>query len=177
VNRATIAENTFLKNLEIVQKTMTAGVGGSPSPLVNKWVNATRDQIAGDPDLKAFDIAIQTAAREYGRIVTGAVSNAALTDSARQESAHMLNNMLNIDQINSAVDVMKQDVTNAIDANKEQMQDMQRQLQEIGDIPGSSGHGASEPEIQPGDIEEFDGQKYRFKGGDKADPDAWEPVK
>lgn len=175
VNRATIAESTFLKNLEIVKKTMTQGVGGTPSPLVNKWVNATREQIEGDPQLKAFDIAIQTAAREYGRIVSGAVSNAMLTDSAREESAQMLSSMLNPDQINAAIGVMTQDVTNAIDSNKEEMQEMQRQLEAIGDVPGVSESRSDSAAPQPpkvGDI--IDG--YKFKGGDPADPNNWAAV-
>lgn len=137
LNRADTAQNTFLKNVQQVDKYSTAGVAGE-LPVINKWIQAGR-RATGDADVTAFDTAVRTAAREYARVMSGPASNAQLQVSAQANADEMINDAMNADQLKAAITVMNQDVSNMISASNSQMQTIQDRLKSGGSAPAGPG--------------------------------------
>lgn len=95
---ATAFENTALENMKIVEKLMDKGAGTSAGPVFNRWLQAGR-VATGDPDVAAFNAAIQTVSTEYAKIMQGATGNQALTEGMRAEAMTLLDKFGSPDQI------------------------------------------------------------------------------
>jgi hypothetical protein len=84
---------------------MNKGAGTSIGPVVNRWIQAGR-KATGDPDVAAFNTAMETAANEYAKIITG--SNAT-TDASRAEASAMLDKFQSPSAINAQIAVIQKD--------------------------------------------------------------------
>jgi len=112
-------ERTFMLNVDQVLKLAPKGVGGS-APVFNKWIQAGRKSIKGDPDVSAFNVAVNTAANEYAKLASGASGGAVTSDSARHEAMEILNNAQTLPQLQASIRQMKIDGHNRIIALNEQ---------------------------------------------------------
>lgn len=83
-------ENTMLANLQIARQLMEKGAGTKAGPVVNRWLQAGR-KATGDPDVAAFNTALETAMDEYAKILSGnSTGGARITDAAREQTNEML---------------------------------------------------------------------------------------
>jgi hypothetical protein len=91
-------ENTAVKNgddmLRLAGKASLGGV-----PLWNRYVNATRDQIQGDPELKTFETQVKLFSTEVAKILTSPGLGGQLTDSARHEVDGLINKDMTLEQL------------------------------------------------------------------------------
>lgn len=113
--------------MKIVTDSLDKGAAGGV-PLFNKWINATRSQIAGDPDLTKFDNAVTGLAREHARFVTGLTSNGQLHASATATGDRLLNRDMSPAQIKAVVEEMKAEQQAAIKANKDETAQLKKEI-------------------------------------------------
>jgi hypothetical protein len=81
-------------------------------PVLNRWLIAGRQSIAGDPDVAAFNVAVETLKQEYIKVMTtntggGGQMN---TDSAQRRMDHLLDMAQAPQQFDAAINQMKNDM-------------------------------------------------------------------
>lgn len=141
--------DNFNKQADLVEKYMQAGAAGSV-PVINKWIQAGRKSIAGDPDVTAFDTAIRGLGREHQRIVTGLTSNAQLHASSAEMADQLLNKDLTAPQIKSVIKVMREEGKNLVDASREQRKSLEEQI--TGLLPDKKGEGGKSKVVDWSDL-------------------------
>lgn len=104
-------EQTAVKNADQVLLLAPKGVGGS-APVLNRWINAGRRQIAGDADVSKFNLAVGTLADEYAKVVSGGTGSTAVTDSARAEAYSRINGAMTVNQLQNVIAQMKIEMEN-----------------------------------------------------------------
>jgi hypothetical protein len=136
----------FKNQTELVEKYLEPGIGGA-TPVLNKWIQAGRKSIAGDPDVTNLDTLIRGMAREHQRIVTGVTSNAQLHVSAQQTGDELVNNSMTADQVRGQIKAMRGEADAAVDAGREEVSFLKDQLRVLG--APSSGGGNAPTKTQP----------------------------
>lgn len=106
------SENTARQNGQQVLTTMVKGAGTTGVPLFNRWQQAGRTSISGDADASAFNLAVQTFATEYAKVVSGATGGAVTSDSARHEIMGMINNAQTPDQLRAVISQANREMEN-----------------------------------------------------------------
>jgi hypothetical protein len=132
--------SNFQKQADLVEKYLETGVGGA-TPVFNRWIQAGRAQVEGDPDVTKLDVAIRGLAREHQRIVTGLTSNAQLHVSAQETADKLANRDMTADQIRGSLQVMREEATNAVQSGKDEVGELQHQLGQLG-IAGAEARAA-----------------------------------
>jgi hypothetical protein len=122
---------TMNGQMDIVLKSLDTGSAGG-IPFVNKWKNATREQILGSPELTTFDNALTGLAREHARFVTGLTSNAQLTAAATSTGDRLLNRNMSPEQIKAAIKEMKDEQKAAVAAGKNEVNSLKQQISTVG---------------------------------------------
>jgi hypothetical protein len=125
------AANQFTSNLEsqmsLVKELMDAG-SATGVPALNRWIQAGRKAIAGDPDVTALDTALRGLAREHQRIVTGVTSNAQLHVSAQHTADELLNVDQAPEQMLASMRVMAKEAENARSNGVKEMEELRGQI-------------------------------------------------
>jgi hypothetical protein len=129
-------EKTALANGELMLSLAPKGGGQTGIPVLNRWLQAGRKQIAGDPDVTKFDNAIGAFSEEYAKVMTGNLGNVAATDGARKDASERLAKYAAQDQLTQGYDVMKQEMENRNHAQEAQVAGIQAKLR-AGITPGS----------------------------------------
>lgn len=128
------ASNQFITNMEkqaeLVRSLAVKGTAGG-IPVINKWIQAGRDKVAGDADVTKFDTAIRGLAREHQRIVTGVTSNAQLHVSAQQTADELLNRSQSPEQIEGAIEVMMEEARNAKAAGVGEVDSLKNRIKQL----------------------------------------------
>ena len=104
-------EGTALANADQVLQLAPQGVGGSV-PIFNRWINAGRSQVEGDPAVTRFNTAIGTFADEYAKVVSGGTGSQAVTDSSRAEAYSRINSSQTLQQLQNNIAQMKIEMEN-----------------------------------------------------------------
>lgn len=131
-------ENTALKNLGVFEG-LAKNMVDTSSPILNKPVRYLAAQAAGSPGQAAANAALQTVIPEFAKINSGAMGNAAVSDSTRHEIANIMRGDATLGQILAVSRVLRQDAAN-------RHQSLDQQLSEIrGRIGGSRGAASSTP--------------------------------
>jgi hypothetical protein len=121
-------EKTVLDNMKIIESNLDKGARNGP-PIFNRWVQAGRNALQGDPDVTAYNTAIQTVANEYAKVMAGGTgSSAASSDSARAEAHSLINNAQTPAQIKAALSTMRQEMANRINSLRGQETDLKTRL-------------------------------------------------
>lgn len=131
-------EDTFQRNVKEVLRLAPQGVGGS-SPIFNRWIQAGRKNVSGDPAVSAFNVAVNTAANEYAKLASGASGGAVTSDSARHEAMEILNNAQTLPQLRAAIRQMQIDGHNRVIALDTQLDRLR------GNIRGAGGGRSAAP--------------------------------
>ena len=115
------AASQFMRNLnsqiDLVDKYMEPGANNAPS-VFNRWIQAGRKQVLGDPDVAKLDLLIRGLGREHQRIVTGVTSNAQLLASANTTADELVNISQTPEQIRAAMGAMREEATNYTQAGE-----------------------------------------------------------
>lgn len=82
------ADNTD-RNFQLAIK-LGDKVDRTNSPVVNRWLLKLKGQYQGDPNVTAFEAALNTAATDWAKVTTGQTSGQAVTDSARTKYDQMV---------------------------------------------------------------------------------------
>lgn len=120
-------EKNFNKNadiaLELSQKVDRTGV-----PILNKWINAGKRSIAGDPDISAFDASVKATVNEYAKIVSGSTGSAATAEGEIKKIEGLLNAAQTPQQVASVLSLMKRETQNRMSGFEEQRQELRSSM-------------------------------------------------
>jgi len=116
-------EKTAGKNLDtfLVEARKVADVG---SPLLNRPLRALDTELAGKPNMGAFNAARQTAVTEIGKVLSGATGGGTLSDSARHEVEGLMGPNATLAQLLEAARVLRQDMANRRAAYRGQLEEI-----------------------------------------------------
>jgi hypothetical protein len=107
------SEQTVLRNADYVLTLAPKGGGPTGMPVLNRWIQAGRKSIAGDPDVAAFQNAIGTVADEYAKVMSSTTGTGGVTsDSARQEAYRRINAAGTADQLKAVIEAMRVEMKN-----------------------------------------------------------------
>lgn len=127
-NQVESYEQTVQKNMDLLGGLVAKGAQNG-APVINRWIQAGRAGINGDPDVTAYNTAIQTVVNEYAKVMAGGTgSSAASSDSARAEAAQLLNNAQTPAQVKAAVQTMRKEMANRIESLRAQENDLKGRL-------------------------------------------------
>jgi hypothetical protein len=156
-----------------VRQLAPQAVGGS-IPIFNRWIQAGRTSVTGDPAVSKFNVAINAVANENAKIMSGASGGAVTSDSARHEAMSLINSAQTLDQLYGALDQMHTDST----LRMKSLDDRQADLRGIiagkgnGNAPNPSPQPAAKPSPKVGTVL----RGFRFNGGNPADRNSWTKV-
>lgn len=132
-------EQTVQKNMDLLGTLIDKGAPKGGAPVINRWLQAGRASLQGDPDVTAYNTAIQTVVNEYAKVMAGGTGSAAASsDSARAEAAHLLNNAQTPAQVKAAIQTMRAEMSNRIESLKAQEGDLKRRLGSSGPSTGGT---------------------------------------
>lgn len=142
-------EQTVQKNMDLLGTLIDKGAPKGSAPVINRWLQAGRANLQGDPDVTAYNTAIQTVVNEYAKVMAGGTGSAAASsDSARHEASQLLNNAQTPAQVRAAIATMRAEMSNRIESLKAQESDLKRRLGNSGDnAPPQQAPGAA-PKIR-----------------------------
>ncbi len=116
-------EKTFNKNVDLVTE-YSAKVDRTGVPIVNKWIQAGKRAVVGDPELSAFDFAIKSAVNEYTKIISGSMGNTVMAEGEIKKIEAMLGAAQNVAQIKEITGFMKRETGNRMAGFKEQRDEL-----------------------------------------------------
>jgi hypothetical protein len=107
------SEQTVLKNGQAALQLAARLAGRRGVPVINRWIQAGRKNIAGDPQVAAFHLAVGTVADEYAKVMTTSTGTGGQTsDSARQEAYRRINTAQTPAQLQAVISQMKIEMDN-----------------------------------------------------------------
>lgn len=104
-------ERTALSNLDQFL-THAKGIVDTGSPLFNAPARKFMQSVAGDPKMTAFNVSRQVAVQEVSKVLSGAMGQAAVSDSARHEVEGLIGPDASLAQIEKAAQILHQDMAN-----------------------------------------------------------------
>ena len=160
----------------VTELALKADINGVPA--INRWINAGRKEIAGDNDVNNFNSAMISAQAELARILSGALTNAATSDSARAEAAGIINKNMSPDMIKSLVPNIRRELKfkkDSFESEKKELTD------EMGTPMGQKGRAqkAANARTPEGEEEmvriikkEYADEKKKLEKFDPKDPES-----
>jgi hypothetical protein len=117
-------EKNFNKNADLAIDA-SSKVDRTGVPIVNKWINAGKRAVTGDPDLAVFDTAVKATVNEYSKIVSGATGNQAATDGEIKHINELLNAAQKPEQVVAVINFMKKETGNRMTSFADQKKEIQ----------------------------------------------------
>jgi hypothetical protein len=152
LSQATKAESnisTFADNLEGatgVMLDLAKKVDNSGVPTLNRWVNAGRMKVAGDPDVTALDMQVKTVRDEFTKMMlAGNTLGATGTLADRQELDSAFSSANTLSQLQSVADTVRKDRSIRIKSFRNKMGELRRRI-----ASGSRGFSEEEPQAESG---------------------------
>ena len=132
-------ENTMLQNMDAAKGMIAKGSGTTGIPVVNRWQRYIKGEYKGDPDVAAFNTAIQTVKNEYAKIQSGSIGNTPVSDASRKEAEGMVNPNMTPQQIIANFDYMRKETGNRARALRAQEGALRSGLSGNSDMPNVPG--------------------------------------
>lgn len=139
-------EQTAIKNADLMLQLAPKGGGQSNIPVVNRWLQAGRKQVLGDPDVTGFDAALGAFSEEYAKVMTGSLGGTAATEGARHDAAERLGRYATQGQLAAGVAVMKQEMANRTNSLREVQSGLRDTIHAAG---RGAAPGPDVPELAP----------------------------
>jgi hypothetical protein len=140
---------TFDKNIDVLESVFKSPTG---VPAVNRWIQAGKRAITGDPELAKIDVAIKTVANEFARIMTSATAGGTqMPESEIKKVEGLLNAAQTPEQVKAALDIMRRDTQNRKASFKEQGDLYQSRLEQLGNYkaPATTSPAPAAPAAAP----------------------------
>lgn len=112
-------EKNFTKNADIALE-LSAKNDRTGIPIVNKWINAGKRTVTGDPDLAAFDASVKATVNEYAKIVSGGSGGGATAQGEIAKVEGLLHAAQTTAQVSSVLNLMKRETANRMQAFEDQ---------------------------------------------------------
>lgn len=129
---------TMKKSLDLVDE-LNKKVDKSGAPVVNKYLLWLKGQAQGDANTAALNAAILTASTEYAKIMSGAsASIAGVTVSSAEDVKNALNSALSKGQIESVMNVMRQDANYRVTSQQGTVNQIKSDLNDLDHIGSTS---------------------------------------
>lgn len=132
-------ENTMLQNMDAAQGMLTKGAGTTGIPVINRWQRYIKGEYGGDPDVSAFNTAVQTIKNEYAKIQSGSIGNTPVSDASRKEAEGMINPNMTPQQLLANFNYMKRETGNRARALRASESALRSGLSGKGDMPNVPG--------------------------------------
>lgn len=113
------AEKNFTANANMVTQ-LAAKVDNTGVPLLNKWINAGKRSVTGDPNISALDANIKATVNEYAKIVGGGTGGGATAQGEVAKIEGLLSAAQTPQQIEAVLNVMRQETANRMKSFKDQ---------------------------------------------------------
>jgi len=158
-------ERNFNKNADLVLE-QSKKVDRTGMPIANKWIQAGKRAVSGDPELSAYDANIKATANEYAKIVSGSMGNAALAEGEIKKVESLLNAAQTPKQVEAVITMMKRETANRMKGFDEEKKALRGSMgskptrEQAGPPPGAT-HGGKNP--RTGEMEYFDAQGNKVK--------------
>ena len=120
-------ESTAGKNLDLFLKTAQPIID-SGSPWINTPLRKVGAGALGSKDIAAFNTARTTAITEIAKVLNSPTGSGVLSDSARKEVEGLIGPDATLQQIVSAANILRQDMSNRHDSYQEGIESLQKQL-------------------------------------------------
>ncbi len=129
-------EKNFVKNVKIVEN-LNAKKDSTGVPLLQRWINAGKKAVSGDPDLAALNIAIKAVQNEYGKIVSGSMGNTAVAVSEIKRMEDLLNSAQTPQDVQAVLNTMKAETQNRMAGFKEQRAELTQSMRSSTTAPAT----------------------------------------
>lgn len=115
-------ENTAGRNLDLADS-LSKQVDRTGSPLINKYLLYAKGQIAGDADTTKLKNAVETAASEYAKVMSGGMSGQ-VSDAKQAHARDMLSASMSNGTFSQVVALMKQEMGNRRSGYDDQLKEL-----------------------------------------------------
>lgn len=157
----------FDKNIGVVRDMLRKNDPRTGVPILNKWIQAGKRSVTGDPDISALDVGLKTIANEFSRLTTSATGGGQLAESEIKKAEALLSAAQTPEQMEAALQVMEKDKANRLSSFEEQRKSYQQRIQDLGKKPlgetaatptvgGKSSSGAGTKELTAQDRQAYD---------------------
>lgn len=116
----TAFEKTAIRNGKIL-KELGDKVDATGVPVLERWIRSGRKVVAGDEDVAKFHAQMNLYRAEAARILTQPNLTGVLTDTARKEMEHVLQDSASAKQVREVVDLLERDFHNRRETLEEQI--------------------------------------------------------
>lgn len=128
------------KNAVLLQATLKK-LPDIGSPVFNQPLRQFAKNVAGDTNMSQFATYLQSVQNEYARIISQPNLAGQLTDSARQEAEHLIDQKATVPQILASVQALSTEGSNRMIAVGEQINRIQQRMNNAPKDGGGSGSG------------------------------------
>lgn len=163
-------EGTALKEADLTLQLAKKGVAGGV-PVINRWIQAKRQGVEGDPDVSSFNAAMTSFKNEYARIMSSPTATGGqTTDAARNEADSLINGSMNERQVEATIRTMKIGMENRIRSINEEYDATRKRIAEVagGDGQHAAQHLPADAasQLTEGHVTTFgNGQKWTLENG------------
>ncbi len=119
--------NTFDQNVSSLRAAVPAGAANS-APIINRWIQAGRQAIQGDPAVTALNTWMIAVRDEYAKILSGSTGSAGITDASRSEANGIIAKIDTPAQMYAALDVMHDESRHRLNSGQDTINELNRQL-------------------------------------------------
>ena len=146
------AEKNFTANADMVSG-LAKKVDNTGVPILNKWINAGKRSVAGNPDISALDTNIKATVNEYAKIVGGGTGGGATAQGEVTKIEGLLSAAQSPQQIEAVLNVMRQETANRMKSFKDQKAELTGSMIPVKTAsPKASGATPSAGSQQPREV-------------------------
>jgi hypothetical protein len=92
------------------------------TPVINRWIQAGRQNITGDVDASKFNAYNNVFANEYAKVISGTMGNTPVSDQARSHALDVINTAQTKEQYAGVITALKADMANRMTGFAQQRQ-------------------------------------------------------
>lgn len=162
-DRVDAFEKTAIANLDqaVAAAKKVVDVG---SPWFNKPLRTVQQGLAGSADMQRYITARQVAVQEVAKVLSGAMGNTGVSDSARHEVEKLLGADASMEQILAATEVLKVDMAKRKEAMGEQLRDIRSRVtgSHQGSPPAEAAAASASAGLTPEEQKELESLRAHF---------------
>lgn len=111
---------TAEKNGQLLLGMLDKGAGPSGVPMIDRWIQAGRKDVAGDPEVSKLNAVMEAYKTEQAKVMSGATGASGITDAARTHVDGIISTASTPEQIRAVVETFSKERQNRIAGYDEQ---------------------------------------------------------